>query len=108
MKVSPRQCALHSDAGKQSRDQACTKGIPVWPRCPGGTGTGKEWLLRKGGQRQRGGSGPVKVQTEVGNVWKVDEAHWQKQGGQVLDPVLLRINSVPILGKGEPRDLLGS
>lgn len=41
-------------------------------------------------------------------MWKVDKAHWQKQGGQVLNPGLLRINSVPILGKGEPRDLLGS
>lgn len=41
-------------------------------------------------------------------MWKVDKAHWQKQGGQALDPGLLRINSIPISGKGEPRDLLGS
>lgn len=32
----------------------------------------------------------------------------RSKGEQVLDPVLLRINSVAILGKGEPRDLLGS
>lgn len=114
--VSPRKCALHSDAEKQSRDEACTEGIPVWPRCRGGTGTGKEWkrgLLRKGGQIERQqwackGADRSGTQYSGKMCGRWTRLTGRSKGGHVLDPVLLRINSAAILGKGKPRDLLGS